>query len=102
MRYFWLILTITAVGWYIFVTAYVSFKGIFDIKEMLKTLGERKRKKNPLRRCRPRVFYLVADGRMDLNLAPTCGFERRWSSREYREHLSEKFLLTEHPGGRSM
>ncbi len=44
MRYFWLILTITAVGWYIFVTAYVSFKGIFDIKEMLKTLGERKRK----------------------------------------------------------
>lgn len=41
MKYFWLVLTVTAVGWYIFVTAYVSFKGVTDIKEMLKRLGEK-------------------------------------------------------------
>ncbi|MGB7207533.1 MAG: hypothetical protein WBD27_02620 [Pyrinomonadaceae bacterium] len=39
MKYFWLILTIAAVGWYIFVTIYVSFKGVTDIKEMLKRLA---------------------------------------------------------------
>jgi hypothetical protein len=43
MKYFWLILTLTAVGWYIFVTAYVSFKGVTDIKEMLKKLGDKDR-----------------------------------------------------------
>ena len=42
MRYFWLILTITAVVWYIFVTAYVAFKGVADIKEMLHRLSSRK------------------------------------------------------------
>ncbi|MFT3742856.1 MAG: hypothetical protein QM785_01055 [Pyrinomonadaceae bacterium] len=42
MKYFWLILTITSVAWYTFVTAYVSFKGVSDIKEMLKKLGEKK------------------------------------------------------------
>jgi hypothetical protein len=41
MKYFWLILTIIAVVWYTFVTAYVSFKGVADIKEMLKRLGEK-------------------------------------------------------------
>jgi len=41
MKYFWLILTIAAVAWYTFVTAYVSFKGVTDIKEMLKKLGEK-------------------------------------------------------------
>ena len=42
MRYFWLILTIAAVLWYTFVTIYVSYKGVADIKEMLQRLGERK------------------------------------------------------------
>ncbi len=42
MKYVWLILTITAVLWYTFVTIYVSFKGVTDIKEMLKKLGEKK------------------------------------------------------------
>ncbi|MBK6725610.1 MAG: hypothetical protein IPO41_12610 [Acidobacteria bacterium] len=43
MKYFWLILTLAAVIWYIFVTAYVSFKGVTDIKEMLKKLGDKDR-----------------------------------------------------------
>ena len=43
MKYFWLILTITAVGWYIFVTAYVSYKGVADIKEMLHSLANKNR-----------------------------------------------------------
>ena len=38
MKYIWLILTVTAVAWYTFVTAYVAFKGVTDIKEMLKKL----------------------------------------------------------------
>ncbi len=42
MKIFWLIMVIAAVTWYILVTAYVSFKGVTDIKEMLKTLGDRK------------------------------------------------------------
>ncbi|MEQ1645377.1 MAG: hypothetical protein ABL959_18145 [Pyrinomonadaceae bacterium] len=41
MRYFWLILTIAAVVWYIFVTMYVSYKGVTDIKEMLQRLTKR-------------------------------------------------------------
>jgi hypothetical protein len=41
MKYIWLILTVTAVAWYTFVTAYVAFKGVTDIKEMLKKLGEK-------------------------------------------------------------
>lgn len=43
MKHFWLILTLAAVIWYIFVTAYVSFKGVTDIKEMLKKLGDKDR-----------------------------------------------------------
>ena len=43
MKYFWLILTITAVAWYIFVTAYVSYKGVADIKSMLKNLADKNR-----------------------------------------------------------
>ena len=39
MKYFWLVLTITSVAWYTFVTAYVSFKGVTDIKEMLAKLS---------------------------------------------------------------
>lgn len=41
MKYFWLVLTVTSVGWYIFVTAYVSYKGVADIKEMLRSLAEK-------------------------------------------------------------
>jgi len=41
MKYFWLILTLSSVIWYIFVTAYVSYKGVADIKDMLKRLGEK-------------------------------------------------------------
>ena len=43
MKYFWLILTLAAVIWYTFVTAYVAFKGVADIKEMLKKLGDKDR-----------------------------------------------------------
>jgi len=43
MKYVWLILTITAVAWYIFVTAYVAYKGVADIKEMLRSLANKNR-----------------------------------------------------------
>ncbi len=43
MKYFWLVLTLTAVGWYILVTAYVSYKGVADIKEMLRSLAAKNR-----------------------------------------------------------
>ena len=43
MKYFWLVLTVTAVGWYIFVTAYVSYKGVAYIKEMLRSLADKNR-----------------------------------------------------------
>jgi hypothetical protein len=39
MKYFWLVLTIAAVGWYMFVTAYVAYKGVADIKGMLRRLS---------------------------------------------------------------
>lgn len=42
MKTFWLILTITAVAWYSLVTAYVAFKGVADIKEMLGNLKKQK------------------------------------------------------------
>lgn len=41
MKYFWLLLTIAAVLWYTFVTMYVSYKGVADIKGMLKRLSEK-------------------------------------------------------------
>lgn len=44
IKYFWMILTFAAVGWYIVVTLYVSMKGVADIREMLHRLGERKRR----------------------------------------------------------
>jgi len=43
MKYFWLLLTISAVGWYIFVTAYVSYKGVAEIKEMFRSLADKNR-----------------------------------------------------------
>lgn len=42
MKTFWLVLTVTALLWYIFVTVYVGFKGVADIKKMLKRLSEQK------------------------------------------------------------
>ncbi|MFZ1701337.1 MAG: hypothetical protein WBO10_13120 [Pyrinomonadaceae bacterium] len=41
MKYVWFVLTVAAVCWYTFVTAYVAYKGVADIKEMLKRLSER-------------------------------------------------------------
>jgi hypothetical protein len=38
-KYFWLLLTIAAVGWYSIVTVYVAIKGLGDIKSMLKRLA---------------------------------------------------------------
>lgn len=43
MKFFWFILTIAAVAWYTFVTAYVAFKGVADIREMLQNLLRRDR-----------------------------------------------------------
>ncbi|MBL8124165.1 MAG: hypothetical protein KIT61_08885 [Pyrinomonadaceae bacterium] len=43
MKYLWLILTIATVGWYTFVTAYVAYKGVADIKEMLRSLSKKNR-----------------------------------------------------------
>ncbi len=42
MKTFWLILTIAAVLWYTFVTIYVAFKGVTDIKEMFGNLMKKK------------------------------------------------------------
>jgi hypothetical protein len=42
MKYFWLVLVTAAVFWYVFVTIYVAFKGVTDIKDMLRRLSEKK------------------------------------------------------------
>lgn len=42
MKYIWLLLTVAAIVWYIFVTVYVAYKGVADIKQMLRRLSERK------------------------------------------------------------
>ena len=42
MKHVWLVLTLAAIGWYIFVTAYVAYKGLADIKEMLQRLSDKK------------------------------------------------------------
>ena len=41
MRVFWFLLTVFALVWYIFVTLYVSFRGVADIKGMLKRLSDK-------------------------------------------------------------
>lgn len=43
MKYFWFILTIAAVAWYTFITAYVAYKGVADIREMLRALANKNR-----------------------------------------------------------
>lgn len=42
MKWFWYALTIAALIWYTVVTIYVAFKGVFDIKHMLASLGTKK------------------------------------------------------------
>lgn len=37
---FWWILTMAAVGWYATVAVYVAFRGVFDIRGMLRRLDE--------------------------------------------------------------
>lgn len=41
MKTFWYILTMAAVLWYSFVTAYVAVKGVGDIKGMLGRLAKK-------------------------------------------------------------
>lgn len=41
MKTFWFLLTIIGLFWYIFVTLFVSYKGVADIKGMLKRLSEK-------------------------------------------------------------
>ncbi len=38
-RWFWGLLTIAALAWYSTVTIYISFQGVSDIKQMLKSLS---------------------------------------------------------------
>lgn len=45
MKNFWFILTIAVLLWYTFITAFVGYKGIADIKSMFKRL-EDKNKEN--------------------------------------------------------
>lgn len=42
MKTFWYLLTMASLIWYIIVTIYVGYKGIDDIKSMLKRLSEQK------------------------------------------------------------
>lgn len=42
-HWFWLLLSVAAVGWYTFVTSYVAAKGAKDIKDMLAILDSRKK-----------------------------------------------------------
>jgi hypothetical protein len=45
MKTFWYILTMSCVIWYTFVTAYVAFKGVGDIKGMLGRLAKKQEEK---------------------------------------------------------
>ncbi|WP_010583554.1 hypothetical protein [Schlesneria paludicola] len=38
-RWFWGVLTFVTLAWYSSVTVYVSYKGLFDIRDMLKKLS---------------------------------------------------------------
>lgn len=41
-QWFWLLVTICCILWYSTVTVYVAYKGIKDIREMLKRLAQKK------------------------------------------------------------
>jgi len=38
-RWIWALLTISSLAWYSTITIYIAFKGLIDIKQMLKNLG---------------------------------------------------------------
>jgi len=38
-RWFWGLLTVAALAWYSTITIYIAFKGVADIKHMLKSLS---------------------------------------------------------------
>ena len=38
-RWIWALLTISSLAWYSTITIYIAFKGLIDIKQMLKKLG---------------------------------------------------------------
>jgi len=38
-RWFWGLLTIAALTWYTTITVYISYQGVFDIKQMLRKLS---------------------------------------------------------------
>jgi len=40
-RWFWGILTTTALAWYSTITLYIAFQGAFDIQRMLKKLSQK-------------------------------------------------------------
>lgn len=42
-HWFWLGLSVAAVGWYLAVTVYVAARGALDIKHMLRRLDEQSR-----------------------------------------------------------
>ncbi len=42
-HWFWLGLSVAAVGWYLAVTVYVAFRGAKDIKQMFRRLEEQSR-----------------------------------------------------------
>lgn len=42
-HWFWLLMTALVVVWYSSITIYVAFKGVFDIRGMLRRIRERSR-----------------------------------------------------------
>ncbi|MBC7816678.1 MAG: hypothetical protein IAG10_07310 [Planctomycetaceae bacterium] len=42
-HWFWLSLSVSAVGWYLAVTVYVAIRGATDIKQMFRRLEEQSR-----------------------------------------------------------
>jgi hypothetical protein len=43
-HWFWWIMMLAVLAWYSTITVYVSFKGVFDIKHMLRELHNRQQK----------------------------------------------------------
>ncbi len=38
-RWFWGLLTVSALAWYSTITLYIAYRGVFDIQQMLTKLG---------------------------------------------------------------
>jgi hypothetical protein len=50
---FWFILSIGCIGWYLAITGYIAFKGLFDIKSMLKNITQGQTETpDPLKKCK--------------------------------------------------